>query len=63
MADEPSLLERIKRHDQQALAEVHDRYFNQIYHYINYRLGDSDTAADLAGEVFLALIKALKETA
>ncbi|MCB0180993.1 MAG: sigma-70 family RNA polymerase sigma factor [Anaerolineae bacterium] len=61
MADEPSLLERIKRHDQQALAEVHDRYFNQIYHYINYRLGDSDTAADLAGEVFLALIKALKK--
>lgn len=60
MEDELSLLERIKRHDQQALAEVHDRYFNQIYQYINYRLGDSDTAADLAGEVFLALINALK---
>lgn len=58
--DELSLLERIKRHDQQALAEVHDRYFNQIYHYINYRLGDSDASADLAGEVFLALINALK---
>jgi len=58
--DNLSLLERVKQHDQQALAEVHDRYFDRIYHYINYRLGDSEAAADLAGEVFLALIDALK---
>ena len=61
MADELSLLERITKHDQQALAEVHDQYFDQIYHYLNYRLGDPDAAADLAAEVFLALIKALKK--
>lgn len=60
MEDELSLLERVKHHDQQALAEVHDRYFDRIYHYINYRLSDPETAADLTGEVFLALIKALK---
>lgn len=60
MEDNLSLLERVKQHDQQALAEVHDRYFDRIYHYINYRLGDSEAAADLAGEVFLALIDALK---
>lgn len=60
MKDDLSLLERIKQHDQQALAEVHDRYFDQIYYYINYRISDSEAAADLAGEVFLALIKALK---
>lgn len=54
------LLERIRRHDQAALGEVHERYFDQIYHYINYRLNDPDVAADLAGEVFLALINALK---
>ena len=39
MEDELSLLERIKRHDQQALAEVHDRYFDKLYHYLSYRLG------------------------
>lgn len=60
MEDEASLLERVQRHDQQALAEVHDRYFDQLYHYLNYRLQDPDVAADLAGEVFLALIQALK---
>jgi RNA polymerase sigma-70 factor (ECF subfamily) len=59
--DDASLLERIKRHDQQALAEVHDRYFDQIYHYLSYRLHDSEVAADLTGEVFLALIQALKK--
>lgn len=60
MKEELSLLERIKQHDQEALAEVHDRYFDQLYHYISYRLGDSDAAADLTGELFLALINALK---
>lgn len=61
MEDNLSLLERIKQHDQQALADVHDRYFDQIYYYINYRISDSEAAADLAGEVFLALINALKK--
>ncbi len=60
MEDDLSLLERIKRHDQQALAEVHHRYFDQIHRYISYRIGDSEAAADLAGDVFLALINALK---
>lgn len=60
MEDEHSLLERVQQHDQRALADVHDLYFDQIFNYISYRLNDSDLAADLTGEVFLALIKALK---
>jgi RNA polymerase sigma-70 factor, ECF subfamily len=55
-----SLLERIQQYDQAALAEVYDRYFDQIYRYLNYRLGDAEVAADLAGDVFLALVHALK---
>ncbi len=60
MDDERSLLERIGQHDQQALAQVHDYYFDRIYQYLSYRLGEPDAAADLTGEVFLALVKALK---
>lgn len=60
MAEQPSLLARITQHDQQALAEVYDHYFDPIYRYLAYRLGESEVAADLAGEVFLALINALK---
>ena len=60
MEGDRSLLERIQQHDQQALAEVHDRYFDRIFRYLSYRLGEPEAAADLAGEVFLALIKALR---
>jgi RNA polymerase sigma-70 factor (ECF subfamily) len=55
-----SLLERVQQHDQKALAEVYDRYFDQIYRYLSYRLADSEVAADLVGDVFLALVNALK---
>ena len=58
--DEHSLLARIQRYDQQALAEVYDRYFDQIYRYLNYQLNEPDVAADLTGEVFLALVNTLK---
>ena len=53
MEEERSLLARLQRHDQQALVEVHDFYFDRLYHYLNYRLGEPDVAADLTGEVFL----------
>jgi RNA polymerase sigma-70 factor, ECF subfamily len=58
--NEDSLLARIQRPDQQVLAEVYDRYFDQIYRYISYRLSEPDVAADLTSEVFLALVNALK---
>lgn len=61
MEEERSLLARIQQHDQEALVEVHDRYFDRIYQYLSYRLGEPETAADLTGEVFLALVKALKK--
>lgn len=61
MEDERSLLERVQQHDQLALAEVHDRYFDQLYRYLSYRVSEPEAAADLAGEVFLVLVKALKE--
>ncbi len=60
MEDEHSLLERVQQHDRQALAEVYDQYFNRIHNYIRYRLGEPETAADLTGEVFLALVNAVK---
>jgi RNA polymerase sigma-70 factor (ECF subfamily) len=60
LPDEASLLERVQGYDQQALAEVYDQYFDPIYRYISYRLGETDMAADLTGEVFLALVHALK---
>lgn len=58
--DQASLLERIQQHDQEALAEVYDRYFDQLYRYVYYRLNEPEVAADITGEVFLALVSSLK---
>lgn len=55
-----TLLARIQQHDPQALADVYDRYFDQLYRYLTYRLGETEVAADLTGEVFLALANALQ---
>ncbi|MCB0154161.1 MAG: sigma-70 family RNA polymerase sigma factor, partial [Anaerolineae bacterium] len=55
-----TLLSRIQQHDQHALADVYDRYFDQIYRYLNYRLNEPEVAADLTAEVFLALVNTLK---
>jgi len=60
LTGEDSLLARIQRNDKQALAEVYDRYFDKLYHYLNYRLGEPEVAADLTGEIFLALVRTLK---
>ncbi len=60
MEENCSLLERIQQHDQQALAEVYDRYFDQLHRYLSYRLAEPEVAADLTGEVFLALVQTLK---
>jgi RNA polymerase sigma-70 factor, ECF subfamily len=58
--DDLSWLVRIQRHDQAALAEVYDHYFDPLYRYLNYRLSEPEVAADLTGDVFLALVDALK---
>jgi RNA polymerase sigma-70 factor (ECF subfamily) len=60
VGNDRSLLKRIQQHDQQALAEVYDHYFDPLYRYLTYRLGEPEVAADLAGEVFLALVNAIK---
>ena len=61
MSDEARLLSGAKRFDRQVLAEIHDRFYPEIYRYAAYRLGDTASAEDVAGEVFLRLLAALKE--
>jgi RNA polymerase sigma-70 factor (ECF subfamily) len=42
------------------LASLYDEYFDRIAHYIYARIGDSNEAEDLAGEVFLRALESLK---
>jgi RNA polymerase sigma-70 factor (ECF subfamily) len=51
------LLERAREYDDQALAEIYDRYAESIYRYLYRYLGDAAQAEDLTSEVFLKLLE------
>jgi RNA polymerase sigma-70 factor (ECF subfamily) len=61
MLDEMKLLHRARALDQDALAEVHNKYYDSIYRYIVFRVNDAPTAEDLTSEVFLRLLNALRD--
>ena len=54
------VLERARTYDALALAEIYDRYAGPIYGYLYRVIGDATHAEDLAGEVFLRLLQALR---
>jgi len=57
--DSDETLARATRFDIATLAEIHDRYYPQVYRYVCYRLGESQVGEDIASEVFLRLLDAL----
>jgi RNA polymerase sigma-70 factor (ECF subfamily) len=59
-SDNTLLLEQARAGDARALAEIHDRYYSKLYRYALYRLGDDAAAQDVAGEVFVRLLDALR---
>ena len=61
MDDELELLNRARAFDKDALALIHDRYYQTIYRYISFRIADAQTAEDLASEVFIRFLSAIKE--
>jgi len=59
VCDEERLLDGARELDLNILAEIHDCYYESIYRYVQYRIGDSQTAEDAASEVFVRLLNAL----
>lgn len=51
--DEAALVERAIQGNAQAFGDLYERYLNQIYRYIFYRVSDSDKAEDFTEIVFL----------
>jgi len=56
--DERALVERAKDGDQQALAELYERYLPRIYRYVAARLPAAD-AEDVTSTVFLKMVDSL----
>ncbi len=61
MQEELILLSRARSLDQEALAEIHNIYYDGIYRYISFRINDVQTVEDLTSEVFVRFLSALRE--
>ena len=63
MTTPPSLqseLDALRSLDSQAVTAVYDHYYPDVYRFVRYRLNDETTAEDLASEVFIRLLEAIK---
>ena len=61
MQDELALLSRARAFDQEALTQVHDLYYDAIFRYVSFRVGNVQTVEDLTSEVFTRFLRSLKE--
>lgn len=61
MQEELELLNRARAFDQEALTEVHDRYYDAIYRYVSFRIGNPQMVEDLTSEVFTRFLGSLGE--
>ena len=51
------LVQRAQAGDAEAFGELYDRYVDQVYRYIVYRVGSSQLAEDLTSETFLRALR------
>ena len=54
-----ALIERCRRRDEAAFAEVVARYKNKIYNYVCRMIGNDDDAEDITQEVFIRMYQSL----
>ncbi len=57
--DERALVERAKEGDQQALAQLYERYLHRIYRYVATRVSRPEDAEDVTATVFLKMVDSL----
>ena len=60
-SEEQSILEGLKNLDSQVISVIYDRYFEDIYRFVFYRLNDEQVAEDVSSDVFVRLLEAVKE--
>ena len=58
--DETELIQRAKAYDPDALGTIYERYYQGIYRYVYYRVGDSGLAEDLTGDIFMKMLHGMQ---
>ncbi|WP_322489833.1 ECF subfamily RNA polymerase sigma factor, BldN family [Chloroflexus sp.] len=61
MLSDAELLRRARELDTDALAAIHDTYYQSLYRYVSFRISDRQTCEDLVSEVFMRPLTALHQ--
>lgn len=61
LAEDDEQLARAQRGDKQAVIQLYQRYLDPIYQFVRMKIRDSQVAEDITSNVFLKLIKGLRE--
>lgn len=59
--EELTELEGLQKLDSQVIGAVYDRYFEDVYRFVYYRLGDEQVAEDISSDVFVRLLEAIQK--
>lgn len=59
MSVETSEIDRLNTLDPTAIANVHDRYYPEVYRFARFRVSDGILAEDIASDVFMRLLEAV----
>lgn len=57
--DDPALI-GLRADDSQVIGAIYDKYFAEVFRYVRYRLNDAHAAEDIASEVFVRFLEALR---
>lgn len=57
-AEPPDDLKGLAKLDPEAITQIHNRYFPDVFRFARYRLGDATRAEDIAGETFARMLEA-----
>lgn len=56
----PALINRARRYEHQALTQLCEFYYRDVYSYIYYRVSNVQDAEDLTDDVFLKMVEAIR---
>ena len=59
MQDEQSLVQRAQQHDEEAFAELYEKYFDKIYRYVSLKIGNRVEAEDMTQQVFINALRSI----
>jgi len=59
--NESHAMDGLRKLDPQTIGAIYDKYFPEVYRYVRYRINDDVIAEDIASDVFVRLLEAVKK--